>query len=326
MSTRVITAWNVNHAFTDGLMWLREAGIEEQSRNGPVLVAPGPVITEYMNPRNRVLFDATRDANPVFHLMEAIWMLAGDNQAEFLIPFNSRFKEYSEDNGLVHGAYGYRWRYHFGHDQIESVVNELRAKPASRQAVIGMWDPARDQGVSKRDVPCNTTIYFDRRGGVLNMTVCCRSNDMLWGAYGANVVHFSILQELIALGLEIPVGEYRQFSNNFHIYTELPMVKTLLATPPVPWDPYSTGECASMPLINIDSSETWQDFVDDCEKLISPDGGEYATEFFKRVARPLFRAYMHRKNKLPYGKILTELPQDVDWVLAFKHWLARRDE
>lgn len=324
--TYVIQAKNVNWALTDGLMWLREAGIAEESRGGPVLVAPGPVVTEYLRPTERVLFNATRDANPVFHLMEAIWMLAGENLAEFLVPFNSRFKEYAEEDGRVHGAYGYRWRYHFGQDQIARLIEELQNKPQTRQAVLAMWDPARDLGVQKNDIPCNTHAYFDRRGDVLNMTVLCRSNDMLWGAYGANVVHFSILQELIAAGVGVPVGVYRQFSNNFHLYTNLPQVNTLLATPPTVYDPYEKGECTSMALISDEAGETWQDFIDDCEKLISPDGGEYATQFFRIVARPLFRAYMHRRLKLPYGKIMEALPNDVDWVLSFKQWLSRREE
>ena len=50
------------------------------------------------------------------------------------------------------------------------------------------------------------------------MTVCNRSNDMLWGAYGANAVHMSMLQEYLASRLEIAVGEYTQISDSFHVY------------------------------------------------------------------------------------------------------------
>ena len=45
----------------------------------------------------------------------------------------------------------------------------------------------------------------------LCMTVCNRSNDMLWGAYGANVVHMSMLQEFVALFSKFTDG--RLYSN-----------------------------------------------------------------------------------------------------------------
>jgi hypothetical protein len=42
-----------------------------------VLVSQTPVVTCYSAPTQRVLFSPMRDANPFFHLMEALWMLAG---------------------------------------------------------------------------------------------------------------------------------------------------------------------------------------------------------------------------------------------------------
>jgi len=45
-----ITARNVNTAFADAWHYLRVSGVKENSRNGPVLVAPGPVVTTYLHP------------------------------------------------------------------------------------------------------------------------------------------------------------------------------------------------------------------------------------------------------------------------------------
>ena len=53
---------------------------------------------------------------------------------------------------------------------------------------------------------------------VLDLTVCCRSNDVVWGAYGANAVHFSFLQEYLAGRMGVGVGTMYQLSNNFHGY------------------------------------------------------------------------------------------------------------
>ena len=319
-----ITVRNVNEAFVEGFIHLRTEGIEEPSRNGPVLVAPGPVVTTYTNPEERVLFNPVRDANPVFHLMEAIWMLAGQHHVEWLLQFNKRFADYAEPNGVQHGAYGYRWATHFGMDQIYNAIVELRQNRESRRVVIGMWDPIADQLAPVRDVPCNTHIYLDCRGGKLNMSVCNRSNDMLWGAYGANVVHMSMLMELIARAVGIPIGEYRQFSNNFHVYTEGYQVQHFLRVPPsYEFDFYSQNLCHPWPLFQ--SGETWEDFTSDCEQLVS-GSYLYATQFFELVARPLYDAYLLRKKGLDISKNIEQMPQSNDWVLAFKQWVDRRSE
>jgi thymidylate synthase len=75
-----------------------------------------------------------------------------------------------------------------------------------------------DNGVVTHN--CNLQVLFDAGLGRLNMTVTNRSNDLIWGAYGANVVHFSFLHEYMAALTGLPVGCYYQVSNNLHIYPE----------------------------------------------------------------------------------------------------------
>jgi thymidylate synthase len=325
--THVIRERNVNEAFLSGLWWLRTAGVREESRNGPVLVAPGPVITEYENPWERVLFEPRRDCNHVFHLLEALWMLTGSTDVTPLIPFNPRIVEYTEDLDM-HGAYGARWIYwgDHGFNQIEESISQLRANRNSRQVVISMWNPEWDLTTTQwKDRPCNTHLYLDCRGGKLNMTVCCRSNDMLWGAYGANVVHFSILQEFIARAVGVPMGVYRQFSNNFHLYTDVPMVAEFLNTPPTyAEDSYRTTKDLHIPLIADD--EIYTDFLADCQELtwnFKEEGNVYATRFIRNIADPLKRAYLERKAGKPYTLAGIEW---CDWKLAFHDWCKRRDD
>lgn len=319
--THVIRVDNVNSAFCAGWWWLRTAGVEEASRNGPVLVSPGPVMTEYTLPRERVLFSPVRDCNHVFHLMEALWMLAGEDKVGFLLKFNPRMLEYAESDGILHGAYGYRWKYHFGPHQLLDIINILKKDPTTRQAVLGMWDPMADLNGDWKDRPCNTHAYFDLRGGALNMTVCCRSNDMLWGAYGANAVHFSILQEVIANGVGARVGVYRQFSNNFHVYTAVPQVKALLAQPPYEdFNYYADKKALALPLLGAE--ETVGDLLVDAEDLVA---GRHLmrTHFMSTVAVPLRDAYLARKAGAHYS--IDAVP-DCDWKLAFTQWVERRSK
>ncbi len=329
--TVTIKALNVNVALTEGFWHLKTSGVRENSRNGPVIVAPTPVVTEYAHPTERVLFNPVRDANPVFHLMEAIWMIAGRDNVEFLLPFNANFKQYAEDDGVVHGAYGARWRYVLDIDQLHAIVRVLKGNPESRQAVMQMWDAKLDLGQKKRDLPCNTTIYFDCREGRLNMTVCCRSNDILWGAYGANAVHMSVLQEVVAAGVGVPVGLYRQFSNNFHAYTENEQAAEFLRRPSAGYqNPYTPGYVWPMPLVA--PHEDYRDFVQDCEELTGLHETEdrevlFQTDFFNLIAEPLRRMYLARKlegMKFTREEIMSSCPCN-DWLAAFADWTARRD-
>lgn len=324
MTTQVIHVRNVNEALIEGLWRLKTGGVLEGSRNGPVLVAPGPVVTEYSHPRERVLWNPLRDANPVFHLIESLWMLAGRSDVDSLLPFNKQMAQYAEEGGYLHGAYGHRWRNHFRRDQLDSVIGLLRADPNTRRAVLAMWDADSDLDNTVKDLPCNTHIYFDLRGGALNMTVCCRSNDVVWGAYGANAVHFSILQEFLACALGVEMGVYRQMSNNFHAYTESAQVQALLDAPWTAPDPY-INTSAPPPMVKlVQPYEPWTDFLMDCQDLfeqMSNPEFEYRTYFMNRVAAPLADAYLGRKAGRPidWGSIL-----DCDWKLAFQQWVARR--
>lgn len=321
--TNVIKVRNVEEALGEGFQHLKICGLSEPSRNGPVRVAPGPVITEYKYPTERVLFNPERDANPVFHLLESIWMFAGQDNAKFLLPYNARMSEYAEDNGDIWGAYGYRWRAFFGFDQIKGVTQMLKEKPHTRRAVLEMWSAAGDLGSDKRDIPCNTHVYFSVQGNALNMTVCCRSNDILWGAYGANAVHFSMLQELIASSVGVGIGTYYQFSNNFHAYTELPVVKKWLDSPPfyesaVPY-PYKI-----IPMLL--PSESYEDFIADCVAITHGlEGQGLRTSFMHRVVAPLKHVYDMRKSGSRTWKVAMEGVAECDWKDAFRNWAGRRE-
>jgi hypothetical protein len=322
MTSVTITARNVNHALTSALFRLRHIGVTSGSRNGRVLRVPGPVLTEYTRPEERLLFAPVRDANHVFHLMETIWMLAGQNDVEWLLQFNSKFAQYAEEDGIQHGAYGYRWNWHFGTDQIAKVLDMLSEDVETRRAVIAMWDPRADLGANKKDLPCNTHIYFDvTYGDRLNMTVCCRSNDMIWGAYGANAVHFSMVHELIASELRMRMGSYFQLSNNMHLYTDFGQGSALLADP-VTYDLYSEEILPIVPL--LEDNESWLEFTEDCKYLLQGHTFPAHTQFFRKVVRPLHDAYLLRKEGKSYAAAVEKMPH-CDWKRAFQKWCDRRD-
>lgn len=330
---RVIEARNVHVALAQGIAHLLKYGDAGNSRNGAVLVADAPVCTAYHSPLERVLFGATRDANPFFHLMESLWMLAGRNDLTFPSYFNKRFEEYSDDGQRVHGAYGHRWRKHFTFDQVEAIAHELRTNPQSRRCVLQMWDAGLggahdlDRAVQGgKDVPCNTHIYFRIVNGKLDMTVCCRSNDIIWGAYGANVVHMSILMEYMAFAAGVPVGTYYQFSNNYHAYTNVYDKVKLeqIAKESIADNHYILEDVKvhPYPLISTSIAE-WEA---DLEAFMQGHlNTSFVDPFFTHVAVPMFLAWEARKSKAGDGMFYIEQIKAEDWKLACKQWVQRRE-
>lgn len=321
-----ISGRNVNYVLSEALGALPQFAIEEDSRNGRVMAFPHPMILRYDNPLERVLFWPARDANPFFHLMEALWMLNGQNDLAWPKYFNSKFGAYSDDGMTVAGAYGFRWRRHFATDQLANVFNLLKKDPTTRRAVIGMWDPYKDSAwgaTMSKDVPCNTHVYFRNVFGALQMTVCNRSNDLIWGACGSNVVHFSMLQELLARALELDIGEYFQITNNLHIYDGIP--NRDLYDRPVPyWEcAYTAGKAEPYPLIRAQLEHWLQDLEEFMKTPLNSSG--YYDPFFPEVAVPIMKAWEARKNRTSNGLEELEQCKATDWRLACTEWIQRRE-
>jgi hypothetical protein len=111
---KVIEARNAHTMYPEALRQLRLFGKERDSRNGPVTKFDGPCTLLYNRPEERVVFWRERDANPFFHLLESLWMLAGRNDVAYPAGIVKTMVDFSDDGRTYNGAYGYRWRHHFG--------------------------------------------------------------------------------------------------------------------------------------------------------------------------------------------------------------------
>ena len=337
----VLNVRNVHEALPEGLNLLYMYGHWRTSRNGPVIVANAPVTTAYSHPLERVLFWPERDANPFFHLMEALWMLAGREDVDWIAQYCKRLRDFSDDGRTFHGAYGYRWRNYFGFDQLAQVIRELIDRPDSRRCVVQMWDAREDLGNASLDLPCNTQVFFSRdRDGALDMTVANRSNDIIWGAYGANAVQFSFLQEYVAAGVGCPVGRYFQVSNNFHAYKELfhelePLrLRVTDAVTRRYANPYVTGQVpVTVPLVQ-DWSRWHRELPAFFESMaLSVNALVYDPQepFFSEVAVPMrtaHEAWRRRDNPRRFEEARAALERCADdaWRVAALEWLARREK
>lgn len=314
----VISGRNVNDVFIEGLWALKVAGKAEDTRNGKVLALAEPAMSVYRNPAERVLYHDKRNANPFFHLMECVWMMAGSDDLAFVERYNSNMASYSDDGKTIYGAYGNRWRTQFEVDQLEYIVRMLRQDPTSRRIVLTMWDPTTDLDSDSKDIPCNTQVYFRVVRGMLDMTITCRSNDAIWGAYGANAVHFSFLHEYIARASGIPQGTMYQLSNNLHIYEQH---RGLLDAPAAP-DPNPYELMNVLPLFS--SSITGSQFLMECEVCVKGEKVEFETEFFNEVVAPAIAAWdLHKRGNTREAIDYLIVNTPSDWNTAMLLWLRR---
>jgi thymidylate synthase len=320
---KVIHARNVNDAYYQGMHLIRHEGEEVMTRNGLAYKTPFPVTTIYTHPMERVLFDTFRDANPFFHFFEALWMLAGRNDVAFVSQFASKMGDFSDDGQTFNAAYGYRWRSHFGQDQIHEAIKLLRTDPNTRRCVIGMWDASYDLGLNSKDIPCNLGVKLCIVKGCLEMYVFNRSNDIIWGCYGANMVHMSFLQEYVASHLDCDIGKYYQISTDYHAYKDVfdKKVENLdLDT----WmegvlggDPYL--EALVTPYGMSDDSDGR--FDQDLKDLFNGKESAFFSYYFINVVAPMLHAF-HTWKKFRYISVDSIVAQD--WKLAVTEWMTRR--
>lgn len=156
---------------------------------------------------------------------EMIWYIMGSqNPEDFVNKFTGIWKDFTEENGNVAAAYGYRWRKHFGRDQLKGLVQHLSEEPHSRQGVVVTWDPSDDglygQGLRatyKKNVPCPYTFTVNVIGNKLHLHNIVRSNDMILGC-PHDVAGFALLQNLLAARLGLKAGVLTHSISNAHIY------------------------------------------------------------------------------------------------------------
>lgn len=303
---------------------VHQLGQKVETRNGPALALPGPLFLRVNWPRRRVLFYEERDANPVFHLMEALWMLAGRNDTAFVKQFNSNIASYSDDGTSFNAAYGFRWASHFGYDQLERAAEMLRANPDDRRVVLAMWDGRQDLGSSSKDIPCNTQVMFRVVNGGLDMTTTNRSNDLVWGLMGANFVHLSIMHEWMAAAVGLPLGpaggpqcgRWYHMSNNLHVYERhfklIAGVKPWALAHCQPYEHYETVTDATL-------------FRKECNDLVDGKEDFFEDPFFDGTVAPMLSSWQAWKAGDKATAIYdASCIEAWDWREATMAWYQRR--
>lgn len=219
---------NNNELLVRSAQLLREEGTSQDSATGGAnttgVLSLGKVHAEVLNPYDRWLNVPGRNNSIGLALVESLWVLAGLDDAEVLGRFMKRATMYSDDGYRWRGAYGARL---YAHGQLQTVIDRLKTDRNTRQCLLSIYDPSRDSNKGlmdeigttfTKDMICNVMLQFEVREGCLDMTVINRSNDWLHGVCSINFIEFSLIQQLVAESLGIPMGSYHLVSLNFHLY------------------------------------------------------------------------------------------------------------
>ena len=120
-----------------------------------------------------VIYHPDRKINYSFSASEALFIANGDNRVSHLTEYNKNIAQFSDDGIIFNGSYGPPFN-----EQLMYVVNNLVNQPASRQAVLTIWQP---NPVESKDIRCTLSFQFLIRNGRINTIVNMRSSDIMWG-------------------------------------------------------------------------------------------------------------------------------------------------
>lgn len=173
------------------------------------------VLLELKNPIARL--SRTETKGTVFSCLgELLWYLSATDSLAFIARYVPAYRQFSDDKRTLYGAYGPRLFRMRGINQIRNVINLLKKRPHSRQAVIQLFN-AEDIVKKRKDVPCTCTIQFMVRRGRLNVLTNMRSNDVFLGL-PHDIFAFTFLQEIVARSLGVKLGSYKHAVGSLHLY------------------------------------------------------------------------------------------------------------
>ncbi|MGD0707113.1 MAG: thymidylate synthase [Anaerolineaceae bacterium] len=169
-------------------------------------------------PWERVIVAPHRENSIFATIAEAIWVIAGRNDLEYLSFYLPIAAEFSDDGKTWRAGYGKRLRNWSGKiDQVKEILNIFLKDRNTRRGVMSIFNPSEDF-IESKDIPCNNWIQFLVRNEQLLMNIAVRSNDIVWGFSGINLFEWSVLQEMMAFWLGASIGHSNYFIGSLHLY------------------------------------------------------------------------------------------------------------
>ena len=191
-----------------------ENGTDAEPTKGKTKELSG-VLLKLTNPLGRI--SRTEGKGTVFSCLgELLWYLSGSNKLDQIRYYIQDYHKYSDDGKTIFGAYGPKL---FGADgQFPAVIESLQERHSTRKAVVQLFS-SLDIKAPHKDIPCTCTLQFLVREGKLSLYTSMRSNDAFKGL-PHDIFAFTMLQELAARKLGLPMGEYGHYVTSLHLYMD----------------------------------------------------------------------------------------------------------
>lgn len=183
---------------------------------------------------------------------EFAWYLSKEKNLDYIKPYIAAYNSEEQENNKILGAYGPKI---FGASdsqisQFERIIEQISKRQDTKQAylVISEIEDYKFRHAKYSSPPCTAGLHFYVRGGKLNLTVYMRSNDTYFGL-PHDLFCFTMLQEIVACRIDIPMGLYTHYATSMHIYeTHLDQINKYINE--------GKQEPIEMPVIKDSSNET----------------------------------------------------------------------
>jgi thymidylate synthase len=157
-----------------------------------------------------------RDFNLHSAIEESRWDLNGRGDLSKLEGGLAKvWKKFADENGKLPFTYGEQLRNFNGVDQMQQVVNKLKANPFDRNCVVHISNPAQTHGLP----PCQTAMVYSSNGKYLDLQVQCRSQDAIWGL-PTDIIRYAIFNMVVAAKTNLKPRHIQLAFTNVHIYEQ----------------------------------------------------------------------------------------------------------
>ena len=151
---------------------------------------------------------------------ELLWFLKGDTNIKYLKDNGvSIWDEWADENGDLGPVYGKQWRDWKGddgfHDQISSVIEQIKNNPNSRRHIVSAWNVAEIPSMAL--APCHILFQFYVQDGKLSCQLYQRSADVFLGV-PFNIASYALLTHMIANVCNLEVGDFVHTLGDAHLY------------------------------------------------------------------------------------------------------------
>lgn len=127
--------------------------------------------------------------------------------------------DFAAQYGELGPVYGKQWRNFEGVDQLQNVIDDIKAKPDSRRLIVSAWHPKDIPVMAKSGLPpCHTLFQFYVADGKLSCQLYQRSADVFLGV-PFNIASYALITHMVAQVCGLAVGDFVHTFGDAHIYS-----------------------------------------------------------------------------------------------------------